>query len=278
MSTLKSFSRIVDSQTLAVTVLALLSTWACLHWGFEAELPSALIGIAVIFPIVFSINSAYKRREEALSYLADAKGHAMAIAWAHRDWTGRDEASERRGRELVVALFTAMRSYFQSGRGGDPDHRDTIYGLFSQLSESHEALRDAGVPGNEVSRINQYLRAVLIDFEKMRNILEYRTPQALRAYSRVFLNSFPVLYGPYFASLANDSMPVVGYLVALIYSLVLVSLDNIQEGLENPYGTVDEDDVAVDLADEIRHLLDATSRSAKGAVPVVGASGGSGGQ
>lgn len=259
MRTLKSFARIVDAQTLVVTLLALISTWACLRFGFEAELPSALIGIAVIFPIVFSINSAYKRREEALSYLADAKGHALAMAWAHRDWTGRDEASERRGRELVVALFTALRDYFQSGRGGDAEHRDAIYGLFSRLSESHEALRDAGVPGNEVSRVNQYLRAVIIDFERMRNILEYRTPQALRAYSRVFLNSFPVLYGPYFASLANESMPVVGYLVALIYSLVLVSLDNIQEALENPYGTVDEDDVAVDLADEVRHLLDTTA-------------------
>ena len=32
-----------------------------------------LVGIAIVFPVVFSIDSAYKRRERALSYLADLK-------------------------------------------------------------------------------------------------------------------------------------------------------------------------------------------------------------
>ena len=45
-----------------------------------------------------------------------------------------------------------------------------------------------------------------------------------------------------------ESMPVVGYFVAVIYSVVLVSLDNIQEALENPYDTLDEDDVDVTLS------------------------------
>ena len=33
-------------------------------------LPTGLIGIAIVFPIVFSINAAYHRREEALGYFA----------------------------------------------------------------------------------------------------------------------------------------------------------------------------------------------------------------
>lgn len=258
MRTLKSFVRIVDHQTAIVTALALASTWVCLRFGFRAELPSALIGIAIIFPIVFSINAAYKRREEALKYLADAKGHAVAIAWAHRDWSGGDTEAARRGAERVEALFDALKEFFHAGTGGDRDRLSEVYRRFSELSASHEALRAGGVTAGEVSRANQYLRAVMIDFERMRNILEFRTPTALRAYSRVFLNSFPVLYGPYFASLATDSTPAIGYLVAVIYSLVLVSLDNIQEALENPYGTVDEDDLAVDLAGEMHRLLETT--------------------
>lgn len=258
MGTLRSFVRILDRHTAAVTALALLSTWLCRRYGVEADLPSALIGIAVIFPIVFSINSAYKRREEALSYLADARGHGVAIAWAHRDWTGGDPGLARRGREAVDALFGAVRAYFEGVGAGDREALAEVYRRFSALSESHEALRAAGVPANEVSRVNQYLRAVIIDFERMRNILEYRTPQALRAYSRVFLNGFPILFGPYFARLGTESTAAVGYLVAVVYSVVLVSLDNIQEALENPYDTVGEDDVDLDVAGELRTLLEGT--------------------
>lgn len=259
MRTLRSFVRVLDHQTVIVTALAAGSTWLCRRYGIEADLPSALIGIAVIFPIVFSINSAYRRREEALSHLADAKGHAVAIAWAHRDWTGGDPALARRGREAVEALFGALRGFFEGEGAGRGEALAEVYRRFSALSESHEALRAAGVPANEVSRVNQYLRAVMIDFERMRNILEYRTPQALRAYSRVFLNGFPVLFGPYFARLATESTAAVGYLVAVVYSVVLVSLDNIQEALENPYDTVGEDDVDLDVAGELRTALGGTA-------------------
>lgn len=261
MRTLKSFYRVVDLHTVIVTALALLSTWVCVRTGFLAELPSALIGIAIIFPIVFSINSAYKRREEALKYLADAKAHAVAIAWAHRDWSPETSRAEE-GRTLVKALFAALQSFFHTPAEDDPERLTRVYRRFSDISRSHEALRAGGMTSGEVSRANQYLRAVIIDFERMRNILEYRTPTSLRAYSRVFLNSFPVLYGPYFASLGADSVPAVGYAVAVIYSVVLVSLDNIQEVLENPYGTVSEDDLAVDLEAEMGHLLESTRQAA----------------
>ena len=97
---------------------------------------------------------------------------------------------------------------------------------------------------------------MIIEFEKMRNILQYRTPVSLQAYSQVFLNIFPILFGPYFAKLCNDSYLAVGYGVAVIYSVVLVSLDNIQEDLENPFDGVGDDDVNLDVAGQYQHLLD----------------------
>ena len=98
---------------------------------------------------------------------------------------------------------------------------------------------------------------MIIEFEKMRNILLYRTPISLRAYSQIFLNIFPVLFGPYFAKLCNDSYQAVGYGVAVIYSVVLVSLDNIQEDLENPFDGVGDDDVNLDVAEQYSALLKA---------------------
>ena len=65
MKTITDFWSILDTQTLIVTILALGSTFLCQHFGLLADIPTGLIGLAVVFPIVFSINAAYRRREEA---------------------------------------------------------------------------------------------------------------------------------------------------------------------------------------------------------------------
>ena len=65
MKVLHNFLRIVDGHTIVVIVLALISTYICVLLDFSANMPTGLIGIAVVFPIVFSINAAYRRREEA---------------------------------------------------------------------------------------------------------------------------------------------------------------------------------------------------------------------
>ncbi len=251
MLTLRHFIRIIDFQTLAVTFLALLSTWLCRRMGFGGDMPSGLIGVAIVFPIVFSINAAYRRRETALGLLSDLKAHALALYYIHRDWArptenGAQKEHQAGFRRLARELFEALKTCFRAKGEMAEESRAQIYGLFSRFSSSFEVLRREGMSAGEVSRANQYLRAMIIDFEKMLNILYYRTPLALRAYSRVFLNIFPIVFGPYFAYLGDKSHPAVGYGVAVAYSLVLVSLDNIQEGLENPFDGIGAEDVRLD--------------------------------
>ena len=256
MKIIKNFSKIIDSQTVIITLLAIISTYLCNRFGFYADLPSGLIGVAIIFPIVFSINSAYKRREEALKYFASLRGHAIAIFYAHRDWVLGYPEHALRMKKLISRLLETIKDYFSSAPEEEKEKFNLVYKEFSDFSLSHELLRKADVPTGEISRINQYLRAIMIDFEKMRNIFLYRTPVSLRAYSQIFLNIFPILYAPYFASLGNKSYEIIGYGVAIMYSIVLVSLDNIQEDLESPYDEIGADDVNLDVMDEYMQIMD----------------------
>jgi len=261
MKTVKQFMGILDAHTAIVTILALLSTWLCRRFNLAADIPTGLIGIAIIFPIVFSINAAYRRREEALKSFASLKAHAIAIFYGHRDWVpdGKGEKDHApRARQATLDLLSGIKEYFNKGwRDNDPDLAG-VYTHFSAFSRSIETARAAGLKAGEASRANQYMRAMMIEFERMRNILAYRTPVALRAYSKVFLNIFPVLFGPYFAYIAesNSDYPVIGYGVAVLYSLVLVSLDNIQEKLEIPFDSVGQDDLRLDIGALYAPVLD----------------------
>jgi len=59
---LKRFFLIVNLQTLIISILAVISTYLCIRFKFEADFPLTLIATS----IVFSIGGAYKRREAAL--------------------------------------------------------------------------------------------------------------------------------------------------------------------------------------------------------------------
>ncbi len=255
METIKQFSKILDSHTLVVTLLALIVVFLCRQVGFLVDLPTTLIGIAVVFPLVFSINSAYKRREDALRAFASLKAHGVALVFAHREWPEDGTGHAERAGELLHRLLTAVAHHF-SANGHDPaSSKQQVYAIFSDFSRSHELLRRVGVPANEISRANQYLRQIILDFERMNNIANYRTPLALRAYSRLFLNLFPLLFGPYFASIAYPDHPTAGYIVAVLYTIVLVSLDNIQDDLEIPFDGAGADDLRLDVADEYGQLI-----------------------
>ncbi len=260
MKTIKDFISVVDMQTVIVSLLAVGSTFACKYFGIVAEIPTGLIGLAVVFPIVFSINAAYKRREEALKYFGGVKAHAVALYYAHRDWVPGEGDAESdhcgRVRKIIEDLLAAIGEDLGQG-GRDAVGLRRVLGVFSRLSRSHEELRKAKVSGSEISRANQYVSKMMIDYERMRNIATYRTPVTLRAYSSVFLNLFPVAFGPYFASLCvkSESFPAVGYMVAVLYSLVLVTLDNLQEDLEDPFDDLGADDIKLDVVEDYRPVI-----------------------
>lgn len=240
--------RIFDLHALAVAALALAATWACLRFEVRADLPSELIAIAVVFPTAFGIAAAHRRRETALEALANLRGVLASIYYAHRDWTaGTDQSHAGRAAALVRRLYAAVGRALSSppARRGAP--RADVARGFSDLSASIETLKTAGVPGAETSRANQFLNHGLREYERLRAIADYRTADSLRAYSKVFLNLLPVLFAPYYAEIAAEAgHPAFGYAVALAFALVLVGLDNVQDGLENPFDGLGVDDVRLD--------------------------------
>jgi hypothetical protein len=243
----KTLGLIINGKALVIAGLAVLSTWLCLRFGLAGDFPLTLIATAVVFPIVFSINSAYKRRESVLDDYGLIKAHGRAIFFAARDWLdlGDDERLDR-CRDLLRTLLTEARDLYAAPREEMVEREAKVYASFSALSRFIRVdLREAGLATGEVSRCNQYLSKMLVAFEQTKHVYQYRTPRTLRAFSDVFITVLPPLYGPYFAYLAADFSPSLTYLMPVLFALVLSALDNIQEHLENPFDQIGQDDVMI---------------------------------
>jgi hypothetical protein len=254
--TLRSFSLIINYKTFVITVLSVISTYFCYHFGLTAKFPDMLVGVAIVFPVVFSIGSAYNRRETALQKLTDFKGHAIAIYYSTRDWP-TDKANDipDRTRALIKEMMTLIKFILKSKHKAEfSESEKRMYELFSQLSKTVNEMRNYGSLGTEVSRVGQYVSKMIIAFDNMKIIHNYRTPVTLRTYSKVFIYIFPIIYGPYFASSFKDYSAHLEYVMPVLYSFILVSLDNIQDHLEDPFDEVGEDDIVIDVEDTISVL------------------------
>ena len=249
---------IINFKTLVITILSILSTYLCIRFGITADYPLTLIATAIIFPIVFSINGAYKRREVALGKYGALKAHGRAIFFVTRDWLENPSAETlNRARELLGRLLLACKTLFSSPIEESRQHEEEVYQAFSDLSKfiKHD-LRGNGLASGEVSRCNQYLSKMFLSFEDAKHIFQYRTPRTLRTFSTVFITLLPILYGPYFAHEAMQYSHYVTYVMPILFSLVLVSLSNIQDHLENPFDGIGEDDIKINVDQFLSRLYD----------------------
>ncbi len=248
---------IINYKTFLITALSVISAYVCFTLGLTAKFPDMLVGVAIVFPVVFSIGSAYARRETALQRLADFRGHAVAVFFATRDWTTNKENDlPARTRKIVQQMMVKMREMFKlSDRAKWIEEEKKLYVLFSTLSGITMEMRNYGVQSGEISRVSQYVSKMIIAFDNMKIIHNYRTPKTLRAYSKVFIYTFPIIYGPYFASTFKEFSSQLEYVMPVLYSFILVSLDNIQDHLENPFDDIGEDDVHIDV-EETAGLLE----------------------
>ena len=246
----KSISLIVSWNSLVAVILAVGATYLSIYFEWKVDFPLTIIGIAVVFPIVFSIGGAYSRREKALEQYGNIKALGRAMFFSSRDWIkDSGELSEKNQQDFKDNLFnilTTIKELFQTEEKTKQAKKEIdLYSLFAKLSLIIEDLRERGLSGSEVSRVNSHLSKLMMSFENLKHIFQYRTPRTLRSYSKLFIYIVPIVYAPYFALLAEDQVLWIAFIMPTLFALIFTSLDNIQEHLENPFDQIGEDDIKI---------------------------------
>lgn len=256
MKLFRSIFLIINYKTFIITVLAIASTWLCGKYNLVADFPLNLVGIAIVFPVVFSIDSAYKRRESALGQLSDLRAHMVSLYQASRDWLDPENAEfSKEVRMKLVNIYSSLSDTFVNKTSAEAGSEKKVFEQLSELSKFSQQFRVHGLQVGEMSRVSQYISKMAVSLERMRIILDYRTPITLRAYSKIFIYSFPVIYGPYFQYASEHYSAGLEYFMPVVFSFILVSLDNIQNHLENPFDQIGEDDIKFEVT-EFEKLLD----------------------
>lgn len=132
MRNMLAIGKVIDMRSLLVSGLAVLSTWFCLRYGITGNFPLTLIATAIVFPIVFAIGHAFKRREKALDDYGIIKAHGRALYFAARDWMPeRDPALLKEIEATLSDLLNAIRDMLKSPADKMRPHEERAYAAFS---------------------------------------------------------------------------------------------------------------------------------------------------
>jgi hypothetical protein len=244
---------------------------------------------AVVFPLTFSLNEAFRRRELALSLMAQMKSCIVAVYFAHRDWDWATKTAMSGGRaalppghtdevrRILLALNADQMQLLQMPNVSRSRHFYTSAGRHKRariqgekavllqrinvqmcrLSAAVEEMKAAGLPGNEAARIRQYFHNLLTAWESLRNVKRYRTPVTTRVFARLYIMLHPFIMGPYYTWIALGGSNSGGrtnfafaVMLAEFTTLALSALFNIRYALEDPFTS----DCGIDSINVLRDM------------------------
>jgi len=145
---------------------------------------------------------------------------------------------------VLSAPRVSQAHHFYTAHGAEQRRRvlqvqnkldDCIVSLVHEISKFGESFKAAGLPAGEKSRMTAFENSLYASYMQLRTIKDYRSPMGLRAYARVFILLTPVLFGPYYALVAQSTSLAWAICLAGVTSSAMQGLFSLRSMLEDPF-------------------------------------------
>lgn len=250
----------INFRTLIAVLIATLATWLSYKFNFIFNLDLTIISVAVVFPLVFTLGSAFQRREKALEHLGRAKGALTAINYCFSFSNKIDENEKQKIYADVKNVKRELLRFLNAESNDKSNLNSSISKIQGFITEHRDKI------GRSLSlRVFKLMRDVIMGVENSISIKTHRTPFSIRAYCLMFIYAFPFFYAPslikniqypdtLFIDIINSpAIPFIENRFALVvYGLnititfFLITLYNVQEQIENPFDQVGIDDILLE--------------------------------
>ena len=205
-----------------------------------------IMSIAIIFPLVFSITSAYQRRQDAITLYLEFRNKIIDLT---NIFYAVESVKVKNYNELFNSLQEVQELLIQYLT---QDESEKIFDAIREkrknvllIIDNHKKLFNE----REKDSLIRVKNELFLSAEKIRGIKLHGTPISLKKYCLVFIYFSPLLYAS--QSLLNLEGDFVTKLISLSFSLVvsfvLMALYNVQDYIENPFDQKGLDDLKIDL-------------------------------
>ncbi len=228
-------------RTFLVLLISQLATFLVIHYQIKYQFDFLLFGLAIGFPLAFSIQAAFRRRDRALEYFSMFKGSTLAIHYSFS--VSEDLLPEKKIeiRSILKSMSDQLIRQLQERIKSYSPMLEAVDKILEFIERNRETLSN-----RNVLRIIRYLRDVTESSTYLVSLVRHRTMIGLRVYSLAFILIFPVIQAPILNYKLGDLIPTWAfYSLMALGSLLLITLSNFQKMIEYPFDSRGMDNIQI---------------------------------
>ena len=236
---MKKYLQIINIRTFQVLLICLAISFLVIQYRIKYNYDLTVISIAIIFPLVFTIRAAFRRREKALEHLSRFKASMLIVHYCFQRSKKLTEEKKWVIRNMLVQISDSLVTKLSRHSNDQTELRANLAAAFQFIQDHKEEISTS-----EAMKIFRFMKDVHTTIENLIAIDTHRTPISLRAYCQVFIYFFPVIYTPALLHrLEHNSPDWVVYTLSMITGFILISLFNVQDEMEHPFDQQGLDDI-----------------------------------
>ena len=214
-------------------------------FNFNLEIDFTILSIAIVFPLVFSITSAYQKRQDALSEFNSFRNKLIELSNLFHAVDGINKKDYSSFFKTLLGLQDNLISVLSNNESNNMDtirskRKEIFYILTLYKKLYNEREKDS------IIRVKNELFECV---EKLNTLKIHSTPISLRVYCLIFIYLSPLVYNSnILASFVNNNFLelIVSLFFSVIIGFILMALYNIQEYIEDPFDQKGLDDLKFD--------------------------------
>lgn len=235
---MNKYLAIINIRTFTIIAIYVGATFVAMRFDLRFNYDLTLISIAIIFPLVFTIRAAFRRREKSLEYLSRMKSGLITVNYCFQNSGKITDEQKSEIKRVLIEVPKSVNAYLMKKQS-----EDKVIAMAKKVFEFIQLHRDE-IGGGLSLKVFRFMKDVHQGIENLMAVNKHRTPISLRAYCLAFIYIFPFIYIPSFLHKINSDTPIyILYVVMAIKGFILISLYNVQDHMEHPFDQNGLDDI-----------------------------------
>ncbi|MCH1432122.1 MAG: hypothetical protein L7V31_06040, partial [Flavobacteriaceae bacterium] len=213
-------------------------------YDIKIEIDLTVLSVAIVFPLVFSITSAYQRRQDSIRHYTGFRNKIIDLTNLIYSVDNIDKEEYNLLFQKLLTLQKSINSILLSDVNQldqSKEYRKLRKNIFSQIIKIKNKFNE-----REKDSIIRVKNELFFDVEMLNGIRIHGTPISLRVYCLIFIFISPFLFSSnqFFISESFNS-ELFSTIISLTISFILMALYNVQEYIENPFDQKGLDDLKI---------------------------------
>lgn len=247
----------LTGHTLMMVFASCFFTFFCSVANISFDTSMSIISVGSVFPLIFSVNASFNRRDQALESMASLKAAILTLYLMFRTWEKQGTGRWAHEADAIFQKLLDDIEWYLRSQNPTAEHGNVVYDGFAAVAmKMNEFAPEAGFKHageGGWGRMSVYVRDLIVHFEGVRAIRDTETPKGLRLFCFALINTTPILLAPYWNHFCKQEHNAAweatwygcqsSYFICVAYVLIIFTLYRVQMELEDPFDGEGDDDI-----------------------------------